>query len=91
MQVRVKALLAFKEITIKTVAVKQLFMLKLQQCNVKKQTIKVLLIFQFFPLCSCSTLHSFLKKYSLILNREFNRAFNGVIIKGSYTIGPSKH
>lgn len=36
MQVRVKALLAFKEITIKTVAVKQLFMLKLQQCNVKK-------------------------------------------------------
>lgn len=36
MQVRVKALLAFEEITIKTVAVKQLFMLKLQQCNIKK-------------------------------------------------------
>lgn len=36
MQVRVKALLTFEEITIKMVAVKQLFMLKLQQCNVKK-------------------------------------------------------
>ncbi len=33
----VKALLAFKEINIKTVAVKQLFMLKLQQCNFKKK------------------------------------------------------
>lgn len=37
---RVKALLAFKEINIKTVAVKQLFMLKLQQCNVKKKQTK---------------------------------------------------
>lgn len=34
----VKALLAFKEINIKMVAAKQLFMLKLQQCNLKKKT-----------------------------------------------------